>query len=477
MSAESAGKTKEVGLGGAILIFGGILLIIIAGSLMFRFDVGVLLMFCGMFSTLVFRYCYGYAWNDLFDKGVVPMVARASGSIMILLTVGPLIAVWMLSGTIPYLIWLGLTLLSPKIFLVTAFLICCVASTFTGTSWGTAATFGVAFIGIAQGLGVSLPVTAGAVVAGSYFGDKISPVSDTTVLAAAVAQVEVIDHVRSMLWTTVPAVVFSICVYSWMGARASGEIDMSRVGVILTGISDNFRLTSLSLIPPFIILVLAYRRYPTLPVLWIAIVLSVPLAAMQGYDVPSVVKAMASGPRITTGVRAIDALLSRGGLTSMSGSVVVMFFAYLFAGQLEYTGTFRTLCGALRDSFIGSNRGRAVFSTSVTGILTGLGTGNSYLSEIVPGTMYGELFDDMDISRRVLSRTLEDSGTVVVSLIPWSAAGIYMSTVLGVPVVQYAPWTFLCYLGFLTAWFYGFTGIAIWPSDIKSGTEKSGGEY
>lgn len=195
--------------------------------------------------------------------------------------------------------------------------------------------------------------------------------------------------------------------------------------------------------------------------------ISIPLAVMQGFDVTTVVKFMASGPKITTGLEAIDKLLARGGLSFMSSSVVVVFFAYLFAGQLEYTGTFRTICESLKAKFIGNSKGRFVLSASLTGIMTGLGTGNSYLSEIVPGTMYKDLADEMNISRRVLSRTLEDSGTVIVPLIPWSAAGIYMSTVLDVPVVSYAPWAVLCYAGFLTAWIYGFTGIAIWPSDKK----------
>lgn len=466
VSTPSA-KTKEIGLSGALGIFGTILLIIVAGRLAFGFDVALLLMFCGMFTTAMFCFRYGYSWNELFDGGVVPMVARATGAIMILLTVGPLIAVWMASGTIPYLIYTGLKLLSPKVFLPAAFLICCLSSCFTGTSWGTAATFGVAFIGIAQGLGVSLPATAGAIVAGAYFGDKLSPVSDTTVLAAAVAEVEVVDHIRSMLWTTVPAFLIGLGIYAYVGSQGVGELDMSQVDTIVGAIGKTFRLTPLSLIPPFVVLALAYKRYPTLPVLWVAILVSIPLALFQGYDLTTTVKFMASGPKIATGLEALDKLLSRGGLAFMSGSVVVVFFAYLFAGQLEYTGTFRTLCESLRARFIGNSRGRFVMSASLTGILTGLGTGNSYLSEIVPGTMYKDLCDEMNISRRVLSRTLEDSGTVVVPLIPWSAAGIYMSTVLGVPVVEYAPWAVLCYAGFLTAWLYGFTGIAIWPSELK----------
>ncbi|MGI6253311.1 MAG: Na+/H+ antiporter NhaC [Aminivibrio sp.] len=456
---------KEISLGGAVLIFGIILAIIVIGRLVFSFDVALLLMFIGMFTTAVYVYYYNYSWEELFEKGVVPMVARATGAIMILLTVGPLIAAWMVSGTIPYLIYVGLQLLNPKTFLVAAFIICSLSSTLTGTSWGTAATFGVAFMGIAEGLGVPLAAAAGAVVGGAYFGDKLSPISDTTVLAAAVAEVDVVDHIRSMLWTTVPAFLLSIGVYWYVGSGASGEIDMTTVNTILDAIKNTFSTNPVVLVPPLVVLILAYMRYPTLPVLWVAIVLAIPIAMMQGYDLPAIVKAMASGPKITTGVQSIDGLLSRGGLAFMSGSVVVVFFAYIFAGQLEYTGTFRKICSSLKDSFIGESKGKFVFSASITGILTGLGTGNSYLSEIVPGTMYKDLADEMNISRRVLSRTLEDSGTVVVPLIPWSAAGIYMSTVLGVSVFEYVPWAILCYFGFLTAWFYGFTGIAIWPSD------------
>ncbi|GHS93504.1 Na+/H+ antiporter NhaC [Synergistales bacterium] len=460
---------KEISFKGAVSVFGVILLIIVVGRLVLSFDTSMLLMLCAMFTTATFCFYYGYAWSDLFDNGVVPMMARAVGAILILLTVGPLIAVWMLSGTIPYLIHIGLNTLSPKTFLAAAFIVCCLSSTFTGTSWGSAATFGVAFIGIAQGLGVSLPAAAGAIIAGAYFGDKLSPVSDTTIVAAAVARVDVVDHIRSMLWTTVPAFLISIGIYAYVGWQSSGEIDMSQVNLILEGIEKTFKLNPMALIPPLVVLVLSYRGCPTLPVLWAAIVISVPLAVMQNADLPTIVKAMASGPKITTGLDSLNNLLSRGGLASMTSATVIVFFAYLFAGQLEYTGTYRIICTELREKFIGNSKGKLVMATSLTGIMSALGTGTSYLSEIIPGTMYGDLFDEMNVSRRVLSRTLEDSGTVVVPLIPWSAAGIYMSTVLDVPVLDYVPWAFLCYLGFLTAWFYGFTGIAIWPSDVKKG--------
>jgi len=320
-------------------------------------------------------------------------------------------------------------------------------------------------MGIAVGLDVSPAVAAGAIVAGSYFGDKLSPVSDTTVLAAAVAEVDVMDHIRSMLWTTTPAFIISLIVYFLIGSKTSGDIDMDQINNILTALNNTFKLTPITLIPPVCLLGLAWMRKPTLPVLWVAIAIAIPLAMMQGYDISKVISIMANGPHISTGIENIDKLLSRGGLSFMAGSVAVVFFAYIFAGELEYSDTFRRISSALRDKFIQRNRGKLILSTSLTGIMTGLGTGNSYLSEIVPGTMYKDLFDEMNISRRVLSRTLEDSGTVIVPLIPWSAAGIYMSTVLGVPVFSYMPWAFLCYLGFITAWIYGFTGFAIWPKD------------
>ncbi|HPE66921.1 MAG TPA: Na+/H+ antiporter NhaC family protein, partial [Synergistales bacterium] len=360
-------KAREISLRGALMIFGAILAIIVVGRLIFTFDVALLLMFIGMFTTFTYVYVYKFTWRDLFEGGVVPMIARASGAIMILLTVGPLIASWMLAGTIPYLIYTGLQILSPNTFLMAAFVICALSSTMTGTSWGTAATFGVAFMGIAQGLGVPLPAAAGAVVAGAYFGDKLSPVSDTTVLAAAVAEVDVVDHIRSMLWTTIPAFVISLGIYGYVGSQASGEIDLSSVNEIIAGISKTFKMTPLVLVPPLAVLVLAYRRFPTLPVLWIAVALAVPLAMMQGYDLKEIMRAMAAGPKIVTEVASLDKLLSRGGLAFMSGSVVVVFFAYIFAGQLEYTGTFRRICTSLKERFIGNSKGRFVLSASLSG--------------------------------------------------------------------------------------------------------------
>ena len=465
---------KEVGLVGAVLILLMILFIMVMGKLVLNFDTGMLVLIVAMATTIVYVGVYRFTWDFMFKEGVIPMVARASGAILILLIVGPMIAIWMAAGTVPYMINFGLSILKPQTFLVSACLVCAISSILTGTSWGSAATFGVAFMGIGHGLGISPAATAGAIIAGSYFGDKVSPISDTTVLAAATAETDVVAHIRSMLWTTVPAFCIGLAVYAWAGSSAAETMDMTRINEIVNAINGSYKLTPLVLIPAVLLLILAFMGFPTIPVLWASMVSAVPLAMMQGHGLSDIVKIMASGPKAATGLEVVDKLLSRGGLSFMSSSVTVVFFAYIFAGQLECTGTIRVVTAAMKERFIRSSIGRLVFSTSLTGLITALGTGNSYLSIIMPGTMYRDLFDGFGIQRRVLSRTLEDSGTVFVPLIPWSAAGVYMYGLFNVPVLEYAPWAVMCYCGFLLAWLYAFCGFAIFRAEPKDGSQAKG---
>ncbi len=462
---------KEVSLTGAVCVLLMILGIMIVGKLFLNFDTGMLVLIVSLFTTIVYSFGYGFSWDFMFKEGVIPMVARASGAILILLIVGPMIAVWMAAGTVPYLIVVGLSILTPSTFLVSAAIVCAISSVMTGTSWGSAATFGVAFMGIGNGLGISPAATAGAITAGCYFGDKMSPISDTTVLAAATAETDVMNHVKSMLWTTLPAFCIGLLVYAWVGYSSAQEMDMTRINEIVNAINKSYQLTPLVLIPAIVLLVLAFKGLPTIPVLWASMLSAIPFAMMQGHSIPAIVKIMASGPKATTGVKMVDTLLSRGGLSFMSSSVTVIFFAYIFAGQLECTGTIRVIMTALKEKFIKTSVGRLIFSTSLAGIVTGMGTGNSYISIILPGAMFRDLYDVFHIKRRVLSRTLEDSGTVVVPLIPWSAAGVYMTQVLGVPTTEYFPWAVMCYTGAIIAWIYGFTGVGIFHTTPEEDVE------
>jgi NhaC family Na+:H+ antiporter len=326
-------ETTPVTFAGAVLLLAASLSILIVGALVLEFDIAVLLMTVAAFSSLVFVYYYGFSWQELLEEGAIPMLSRALGAFLILLIVGILIGVWMIAGTIPYLMYIGLQVLTPSIFLVATTIILSAAALVTGTSWGAGATFGVAVIGIAQGLGIPLAPTAGAVVMGAYFGDKLSPISDTTILASAIAEDDLIDHIRSMLYTTVPGYLLGLGVFLIVGLQlGSGAIESQSVSAILQALQETFILSPVLLIPPLVLLVLSYLRYPTVPVMWISILVAVPLAIYQGYGLTEIAEVAASGPEISTQVDTLNDLLTRGGVDFLAGVVSVLFFAYLFAG-------------------------------------------------------------------------------------------------------------------------------------------------
>ncbi len=457
------GKALEpsLGLSAATLLLALVILVVGVGLL--KLNAAIMLMLISILVTAVAVFVLGFTFDELLEKGIRPTIDRAMGAILILIIVGPLVGSWLISGTIPYFIYVGLQILTPKTFLVSSAVLCALCSTMTGTSWGTAATLGVALMGVAYGLGVPLPVAAGAVVAGSYFGDKVSPISDTTILAAASAETDIFEHIKSMMWTTLPAFLVGLVVYAVFGMTASGEIDFTKVNALLGGIDKTFALNPVLLLPPIVVLVLSYKRVSTIPTLWIGTVVAMILAmTVQGASFKAVTQAMYAGGAFKTDIPALNNLLNRGGITSMVSSIALVFMAYIFAGEMEYTGMLRKVLEHIKSTFIKGKIGNLILSTSLTGIVTGLVTGNSYLSIIVPGRLYIPLFKEFKIQRKVLSRTLEDSGTVVVPLIPWSAAGAYMTATLGVPTAQYLPWAVMCYLGFVIAWVYGYTGRAIW---------------
>lgn len=457
---------KEPTLGISLLpiIFAIVLLVYGVGIL--RANAAIMLLLISIFVTFVSIFILGYTWNELLEKGIRPTIDRAMGAILILIMVGPLVGAWLISGTIPYFIYLGLQILTPKTFLVSAAVLCAISSIMTGTSWGTAATLGVALMGVAYGLGVPLSIAAGAIVVGAYLGDKISPISDTTILAAATAEVDIFEHIRSMLWTTLPAFIISLIVYQLFSFKIAGSIDYTRINQLINGIAETFRLSPLLLLPPIVVFFLSFKKVPSIPALWIGTVIAMVLAlTLQGAGFKDVITAMYSGGNFKTPIPELDKLLNRGGITSMVSSIATVFMAYIFAGQMEYTGMLNKILNSIKEAFIKGKVGNLILSTSLTGILTGIVTSNSYLSIIVPGRIYQPMFKEFGIKRSVLSRTTEDSGTVIVPLVPWSAAGVYMATTLGVPTQSYAPWAVMCYLGFIFAWIYGYTGKAVWKEN------------
>lgn len=439
------------------LVLMAILLAVGYGWLGYRIEV-VLLGAAAIAGFVALRL--GYSWREM-EQGIITSLSKAMPAIMILITVGALIATWIAAGTIPMLVYYGLKLISPRLYLVTACIICSIISISTGTSWGTVGTVGIALIGVAQGLGIPMGAAAGAVVAGAYFGDKLSPFSDTTNLAPVIARANLFDHIRWMLWTTAPAWTLGLLVYliAGLGISTDAVVDVS---TLEQGLRQAFRFNLILLIPLAVILWFAIRKRPTLPGILLASLVATFIAVLvQGEPLGEVLEAAVLGFKPDTGVAELDGLLARGGMMAMMDVTLIVFCAFGFAGIMSRCGLLDRILEALMTHIKGTFG--LIASTVATGITTALVTGSSYLSIIIPGELFSEAFRSRELAAKNLSRTTEDSGTVIVPLIPWSAAGVFMAATLGVPTLQYLPWAVMNYTGFFFALICGATGIGIAP--------------
>jgi len=428
---------------------------------LFQIRAEVLLIGAAAVSGLL-AWSLGYHWKEL-EQGIVESIRQAMPAMLIVICVGLLIGSWIAAGTIPMLVYYGLKIISPAYFLVTASIVCSVVSLFTGTSWGTVGTIGIAFMGIAQGLGIPAGPAAGAIVTGAYFGDKISPFSDTTNLAPIAAKSNLFDHIRHLLWTTTPAWLLGLTIYFVVGLNYQGQtLPPEKMNLILTTLKSCFHFNIFLLLPPVIILFFALRKLPTIPGMILASATASLLAIIfQDGSIKSVLNAMTNGFTAETGVADIDRLLSRGGMMSMMGVTLIAFCAFAFAGIMQQAGMLNVILNRLLK--VVRSTGTLVASAASSGIVVALITGSSFLSILIPGELFAPAFKARNLAAKNLSRTTEDSGTVIVPLVPWSMAGVYMAGTLGVPTLEYAPWAFMCYLGVVFALIYGFTGFAIAP--------------
>ena len=409
----------------------------------------------------------GYSWSEL-QEGVIEKISSSLPALMILWAVGLLIGSWVFSGTIPMIIYYGVDLISPQYLVLTAFVIAAIISTVTGTSWGSAGTVGVAIMGIAQGLDVNLAATAGAVVAGAYFGDKLSPLSDTTNLAPIAAGSELYEHIRHMFYTTIPATIVAIAAYLFFGSEAaSSGANVSESVLALQGQLDKiFHWNILLLLPVFLVLAGSVLKWPTIPVMIIASLFSVALGVIiQGFSLKNGFISVMTGFNVTmSGVemefsKDITKLLNRGGVSSVNSTTILVICAMGFAGIISKTGMLTKVLHTIMAR-VKSVAG-VIISTIGSCLTVAFVTGSSYLSILIPGEMFKDFYKEKNLAAKNLSRTLEDSGTVIVPLIPWSAAGAYMTATLGVPTVEYLPWAILNYMGVVFAIILALTGIGI----------------
>lgn len=423
----------------------------------------------------------GFKWSDL-EQAIIQGISHSMIAILILLVVGSLIGSWMLSGTVQTLIYYGLHLFSAEWFYAAACLVCAICAMSIGSSWTVAGTLGVAFMGMAMAMQVDLAITAGAIVSGAYFGDKLSPLSDTTNLASAVTGTPLFRHIENLMWTTVPAFLISLLLFLFMGESAS-SVNETSIQSTLAGLQQQFHIAWYLLLPVALVFVLAWKRIPALPTLLIGALFGCILAALfQAEAIAQFVKgenigefertlqavwiSLFNGYTSETGHDALDSLLSRGGMSSMLNTVWLIICAMAFGSIMVHAGLLQRILSAIL-SRVESTTG-LIISTVFTCIGANVMTADQYIAIVLPGRMYKLEYTKRGLASENLSRTLEDSATLTSPLVPWNTCGAYMAGTLGVSTLSYAPYAFFNILGPIICIVFAVTHFRIVPLDEKA---------
>lgn len=412
----------------------------------------------------------GYSYNEMLEA-ISAKIAKTMPAILILIVVGFMIGAWMVGGTIPMMIYYGLKIIDPQYLVITALLVTSVVSICTGTSWGSAGTIGVAFMGVAAGMDANMYAVAGAVVAGAYFGDKLSPLSDTTNIAALATGVNLYEHIGHLLYTTVPSFIVAGIVYVVTGINSSGAGEVpEKVGTILNTLDTIFDWNILLLLPILIVLAGSIMKKPTIPVMLIASIVAMANGMIfQGFSIHDVVVSVVNGFDVamvnvagfdpSTVISDITRLLNRGGMNSMMSTLLICFCAITFASIVSMTKSLELLINKLLK--LVKSTGSLILMTIAVG-LTMIGvTSNGQISILMPGEMLREAYVRRGVHPKTLGRTIEDSATIIEPILPWTAAGAYMAGTLGVATFDYLPWAILCWSGIIFATIWGFTGFGI----------------
>ena len=421
-----------------------------------------------IFASSIAIIRLGFTWKEL-EEGILDTINNTMQAILILLIVGMLIGTWIISGIVPSMIYWGLNILSPGIFLVATTVICSIVSISTGSSWTTAGTIGIALLGIGSALGIPKEVIAGAIISGAYFGDKMSPLSDTTNLAPAMAGSNLFDHIKHMLYSTVPAMAISLVIYAFLGMKYAGHaIDTSQISQIQNALASSYNtLSPLLLLVPVIVIVLVILKVPAIPGLIIGTILGGLVAIFfQGASLQNVLEVAKVGYTSNSGMLFVDELLTRGGLNSMLDTVSLMLCALTLGGILEKTGMLEALARFILRFAKGTFG--LVAATIFTCIGTNIAVADQYLAIVIPGSMYKEAFKKQGLDPKNLSRTLEDSATITSPLIPWNTCGAYMSATLAVNSFAFLPFAFFNILCPIVSLTLAATGIGITKLDNTS---------
>lgn len=417
----------------------------------------------------------GHSWKEI-ERGMIDTISVSLQSLLILLIVGALIGSWILSGTVPSMIYYGVQLMSPDYFYLTSCLVCALLGFSIGSSWTVAGTLGIGLMGIAAALDLSLAASAGAIISGAYFGDKLSPLSETTNLAAAVTSNDLFEHIQHMLWTTVPGFLITLVLFFALGIGSGANLVIDDIEILQAAMQEAFNISPIMLIPMILLLTMAVKKLPALSTLICGTLAGCLFAAVFQWDTvialandsslnegAAVFKGLFSsmflGYSSDTGNASLDALLSKGGMSSMLTTIGLVINAMAFGGAMRRTGLLERLVEAALSRV--KSAGDLIIATVGTCIGTNLLAADQYLSIVIPGQMFVKSYEERDLNTINLARTLEDSGTLSSALVPWNTCGAYMSATLGISTFMYAPFAFFNIICPIIAVIYGYSQIAL----------------
>lgn len=395
----------------------------------------------------------GFNWKVIYE-GIVESITSAMGAIIILLLIGALAGTWLISGIVPAMVFYGLKILNPTIFLFAACIVCALVSIATGSSWSTIATVGIALLGIGTALGIYEGWVAGAIISGAYFGDKMSPLSDTTNLAPAVAGTDLFTHIRYMVWTTGPSIVIALLVFLIVGLNLDSNAQDGQVEILMSAIKEKFTINLWLFLVPALVIFMIIKKIPAIPALFAGVLLGAlcalifqpdivrEVAGIDGSYIESAyvatVNSMALETNISTANPDVDRLLSAGGMAGMLNTIWLIICALTFGGVMQATGLLRRITKAILG--LVNSTGSLIGSTAFTCVFFNVTASDQYLAIVVPGKMFAEAYRERGLAPENLSRTLEDSGTVTSVIIPWNTCGVAQAGVLNVATLIYAPY-------------------------------------
>lgn len=452
-------EKKEMALGWAVLPLFLMILVMFYTIVVLEQGPHIPLIIGTSIAALV-AWKHGFKWKEI-EEMMYKGIRLALPAVVIIILVGLTIGAWIGSGVVATMIYFGLKIISPAFFLVTITLICAVVALAIGSSWSTMGTIGVAGMGIGLSMGIPAPMIAGAVISGAYFGDKMSPLSDTTNLASGLTGTDLFVHIRHMLFTTIPGILIALAVYWVLGQNfADGAIDQQAINQTIIELNQQFDISAWLLLIPLAVIVLVALKVPAIPALIVGIVLGV-LAQIfvQGGSLAGAVSALQAGYVIDSGNELVDDLFNRGGLDSMMYTVSMTIVAMTFGGILEYSGMLQSIMSHILR--LAKSTGSLIATTIAAAVTTNATCSEQYISIVVPARMFADSYEEKGLDSRNLSRALEDGGTLTSVFFPWNTCGVFILGTLGVGAFEYAPYAVLNFVVPVISILYAFTGFTI----------------